>query len=229
MKTRIAILLSGEGTTAEAVIRACAAGTVNYEVGIIICSRKDAGIFQRINKLNSELNLAIPCILINHHTHPAGEGEPWQKGQQTIAEQTAIVNTIIACGCTLVVLLGYMKRTGATMIDAFGWHDDYTSPYQAMMLNTHTGLLPETKGAYGVFIQKRVLELRMQEAGQTLHVVSAEYDEGPTIAEHRIPVSPNDTPEGLFERVRIEEKAHIAQDIERFLRGRDELLTKQES
>ena len=224
MKPKVVILASGGGTTAEAFIRANANGDIAVDVSKIIVSRKDAGIFDRISRLNQELGLDIQCILINHQTHPASDDEQVARGCQTKAEEQAMIDSINASGADLVVLLGYMKRLGPDIVRTFGWRSDYTDPCEAMMLNTHPGLLPITKGLYGQFCQEKVLELGLPEAGQTLHIVAEDYDDGPVIAEHRVKVEPNDTAETLFERVQLTEKQYISGDIEAFIHKRQQFL-----
>ena len=220
MKPRIAILASGGGTTAEAFIRAAQRGEVNVDVSLVIVSRKNAGVFKRIADLNDEYGLNIRPILINHKTHPAGLGENVLPGDQTGAEEAAILATLLSGSYDLVALMGYMKRVGPNLIQAFGWVPEYTSLFQAKMINTHPGLLPDTKGFYGEQIQQYVLDHKLPYAGQTLHVVSEDYDDGPIIAEHKVPVEPGDTPETLFERVQAVEKQYLPKDIEDFIKAR---------
>ena len=116
--------------------------------------------------------------------------------------------------------MGYMKRVAPNLVQAFGWLPEYTSIFQAKMVNTHPGLLPDTKAYYGENIQKYVLERHLPYAGQTFHVVAAEYDDGPVIAEHKVPVEPNDTTETLFARVQAVEKQYLPGDIEDFINAR---------
>jgi phosphoribosylglycinamide formyltransferase 1 len=220
MNPRIAILASGGGTTAEAFIRASQRGDINVDVGLVIVSRKQAGIFQRITGLNSEFGLHIPCVLINHHTHPAGHGEHVDQGCQTIGEELAILTSLLSGSFDLVASMGYMKRNGPNIIDAFGWRPEYTSIYQAKMVNTHPGLLPDTKALYGLRIQQYVLDHRLPYAGQTLHLAGKEYDDGPIIAEHKLSVESGDTPEMLFARVQEVEKKYLPRDIEDFIHAR---------
>lgn len=224
MKPRIAILASGGGTTAEAVIRAAAADTVSYEVSLVISSRDDKGLRERIQSLNEEFGLQIEFVLINHKTHPPAAGETMQRGYQTQAEEAAILQRLAAGSFDLVACLGYMKHVGPTIVAEFGWRAEYKSMYQARMLNTHPGLLPDTAAFYGENIQKYVLEKGLPFGGQTLHLVSEEYDEGPIVAEHKVPVEPGDTSETLFARVQIVEKQYLPGDIDDFLRARQAYL-----
>ena len=220
MNPRIAVLASGGGTTAEAFIRAGQKGEINVDVGLVIVSRKDAGIFQRIAGLNTEFGLHIDCILINHVTHPAAGAEHVGKGRQTAGEEAAILAALLGGSFDLVTNMGYMKLIGANIVQAFGWLPEYTSVFQARLVNTHPGLLPDTKAMYGSKIQQYVLDNHLPYGGQTLHAVSEEYDAGPIIAEHKVPVEPGDTVETLFARVQAAEKQYLPRDIEDFIKAR---------
>jgi len=227
MNPRVAILASGGGTTAEAFIRAGQTGQINVAVELVICSRKDAGIFQRVKDLNKEFKLDIETVLINHQTHPAAIGEHVGRGDQTAGEEAAILTKLLSGSFDLIALMGYMKRVGPDLIEAFGWLPEYTSAFQARMVNTHPGLLPDTKGFYGQQIQEYVLEHHLPYGGQTLHVVSEKYDDGPIIAEHKVPVEPGDTAEKLFARVQTVEKKYLPGDIEDFIKARQAYIMKE--
>jgi len=229
MKPRIAILASGGGTTAEAFIRANQAQQIAVDVSLVIVSRADAGIFERIKQLNDEFGLQIETRLISAKTHPAAADEMVERGYQTAAEQAAILEALQADNFDLIALMGYMKRIGPNLVAAFGWHTDYRSSFQAMMVNTHPGLLPDTKGFYGQAIQQYVLDHHLPYAGQTLHIVSEDYDDGPIIAEHKVPVEPDDTAESLFARVQATEKQYLPHDIEDFIRARRAYNSQQRS
>jgi phosphoribosylglycinamide formyltransferase 1 len=227
MKPRIAILASGGGTTAEAFIRAGQRGEINVDVGLVIVSRRDAGVFQRIKDLNTEYGLHIETILINHQTHPASHAEHVGQGEQTGGEEAAILTSLLGGSFDLVALMGYMKKVGPNVIQAFGWLPEYSSVFQARMVNTHPGLLPDTKAFYGEQIQQYVLDHHLPYAGQTLHAVAEEYDDGPIIAEHKVPVEPGDTSETLFARVQAIEKKYLPKDIEDFIKARLAYMQKE--
>lgn len=217
---KIAILASGQGSTAEALIHACQRHEVDAEVVLVICNREHAGVFDRIEKLNQQYGLHIKTYLVNGTTHPAAAGEVVPRGAQTHAEERAILKILKGAELDLIVLMGYLRRLGPRLVQEFGWQDSYTSPYQAMMLNSHPGLLPATAGTFGIHTQHLTLEKRLPFGGHTLHIVSDDYDEGPTIAEYKVKVEPGDTAESLFSRVQAAEKAHVPGDIEAFIEGR---------
>lgn len=223
---KIAILASGEGTTAESFILATISGKIAGKVGLVICNQEDAGIFRRIARLNKKFGLNIDCRLINSKTHPVRKDEVLKPGSQTIAEQTAIAKILEQGKFELIVLMGYMKKVGPKLVQSYGWRPDYSSVYDARMVNTHPGLLPETKGLYGKLVQDHVLLKRLPYGGQTLHVVAEDYDMGPTIAEHRVAVKSADTAASLFKRVKSTEKRYLPTDIYNFILARQQYLHK---
>lgn len=227
--SRVAILASGEGTTAEAFITAAVQVKTSVQAALVICNNQAAGVFERVAKLNKLHGLDIQTVLINSTTHPAATGETKVPGGQTAAEEAAIVEYIKLSGVDLVLLMGYMKRVGSNMVSEFGWRPEYTSPFQAMMLNTHPGLLPETKGLYGSHVQEHVIKNHLSHGGQTLHVVAEDYDDGPVVADHKVKVLPDDTPESLFDRVKVAEKQFLPLDVDKFIKNRLQYLKTKEA
>ncbi len=216
---RVAILASGSGTTAEAFIRTVQREAYPIDVTCAVSNNKTAGIFDRVAQLNAEFGLHIETAVINS-SQPASK-EPLVHGQQTEAEQSAILTLLEEHSVDLVLLLGYMKRIGPLLLQAYGWQPGYTSIYQARMLNTHPGLLPATIGTHGLGTQEFTLAQGMTEGGQTLHVVSDAYDTGPTVVEHRVPVEPGETAESFFARVQAVEKQHITADVMAFMQAQE--------
>ena len=112
---------------------------------------------------------------IGPRTHPRSGGEPFRPGLQTTAEAAAIAQLLTAGSFEIVVLMGYLRRVDPSLVHQFGWREGYGSHFDAGMLNTHPGLLPETKGLYGVAVQEFVLNRGFSEAGHVIHVVAEEY------------------------------------------------------
>jgi phosphoribosylglycinamide formyltransferase-1 len=136
----------------------------------------------------------------------------------------AILKALQDAQFDLILLLGYMKKVGSRLVHAFGWRSEYSSPYQAIMLNSHAGLFPDTKGYYGIHKEERVLAGHFPFSGYTLHVVAEDYDDGPTIAEHKQPVEPSDTIESLLVKDQALEKQYLPSDVETFLKARGKYL-----
>ncbi|MCL2038091.1 amidophosphoribosyltransferase [Candidatus Saccharibacteria bacterium] len=220
----IAIFASGAGSTAEAIIRAARHNEINGRVKLIITNNPDAAVLSRVRKLNEELGLEIQTYIINSKTYPPTGREKIERGGQTRAEQTAILDVLKKAKIDLVLLLGYMRKIGPEIVKEYGWRKSYRSPHQARMLNTHPGLLPDTAGMMGLGAQEFVVDSGASVAGQTLHVVSDLYDEGPIVAFHTLAVQENETAEDLFARVQVLEKASLPTDIKQFIIGRKKFL-----
>ena len=93
----------------------------------------------------------------------------------------------------LVVLAGYLKLVPAPVIARF----------RDRILNVHPALLPAFggKGMYGQRVHQAVLASGARESGATVHLVDEAYDRGPVLAQVRVPVLPDDTPDRLAARV----------------------------
>ncbi len=200
-RPKLAILASGSGTTAEALIHATQSGILNADVRLVITNNENAGVLQRIERFN-QMGLGIEVLVINSKTHPGEAG----RGEQTPAEAQAIYDAITAAEIDLVLLLGYMRKVMQPVLGL-------------RILNTHPGLLPATRGLHGSDVQRLVLEEHHEFTGQTLHEVAAEYDSGRIIAEHKIPVMPWDTIETLKTAAQLMEKAYIGVEVENYLKS----------
>ncbi|HEU4762058.1 MAG TPA: phosphoribosylglycinamide formyltransferase [Gemmatimonadales bacterium] len=93
----------------------------------------------------------------------------------------------------LVVLAGYLKRVPPPVV----------ARYHRRIINIHPALLPAFggQGMYGKRVHAAVLASGRRESGCTVHLVDEEYDQGPILAQRRVPVLPDDTVESLAARV----------------------------
>ena len=64
---------------------------------------------------------------------------------------------------------------------------------------------------YGLHVHRAVLAAREPKTGASVHVVDAEYDTGPVIAQCEVSVEPGDTPESLAVRVQAQERALLVE------------------
>lgn len=106
----------------------------------------------------------------------------------------------------LVVLAGYMKRVPPSVVKQF----------HGRIVNVHPGLLPEFGGAgmYGARVHQAVLSSGARTTGVTVHLVDDEFDHGPVVAQWRIKVNENETPESLAARVLEVEHAIYPRAVE---------------
>lgn len=202
----IAILASGSGSTAEACIKATQDGRLRARVGLVICNNppEREGIYGRVKRLNSQYGLAIPILRISGVTHPGGRG---RQGEQTLEEAAAIAYEVNRAGCSLVGLMGYMKKIRGGLLQDFGWHHGMESLADVRMINSHPGPMPQTEGLRGREANKAVLAMGLKYSALTVRTVSADYDRGMIIQETRVPVAPGDTADELFGRVQAVENA----------------------
>lgn len=109
------------------------------------------------------------------------------------AEFDAIIDRALRdAGVRYVALAGYMRILSEGFVQ--GW--------AGRMLNIHPSLLPLYKG---LDTHGRALAAGDVEGGCSVHVVTAELDDGEVIAQARVPILPGDTPDCLAARVLAEE------------------------
>lgn len=109
------------------------------------------------------------------------------------ADSAAWLELLRRYGADLVVLAGYLRLVPAPVISAF----------RGRIINVHPALLPAFggKGMYGHRVHEAVLASGVRESGATVHLVDEVYDHGRILAQVRVPVLPDDTPQRLAARV----------------------------
>jgi phosphoribosylglycinamide formyltransferase-1 len=106
----------------------------------------------------------------------------------------------------LVVSAGFMRILGGPFLDRLG---DRT-------INTHPALLPAFPGAHAV---RDALAAGVEVTGCTVHQVDDGVDTGPVIDQRRVAVLPGDSEASLHERIKVEERAMLAQTVARLARA----------
>lgn len=109
----------------------------------------------------------------------------------------------------LWVLAGFLTVIPSSLLTAIS----------APIVNTHPSLLPRYggKGMYGMRVHEAVLRGQEKFSGCSVHYVTAGVDEGEVLAQARVLVTDDDSPESLAKRVLAEEKVLLAQVIQGFL------------
>jgi phosphoribosylglycinamide formyltransferase 1 len=105
------------------------------------------------------------------------------------ARDAAMADWLRTQGVELVVLAGYMHVLTTAFLERF----------PDAVVNVHPSLLPDFPGAHAVEEQLRA---GVTESGATVHLVDEGVDTGPILAQERVAVRPDDTPESLHERIR---------------------------
>lgn len=104
----------------------------------------------------------------------------------------AVVDTLRSHDVDVVAMAGFMTILAKPMFDA----------YEGRVVNTHPSLLPAFRGAHAV---EEALEAGVKVSGCTIHVATADVDDGPILAQEPVRVEPDDTAETLHERIKAVE------------------------
>lgn len=172
---RLGVLISGAGTTLANLIERCADGRLrNVEVKLVISSRGKVGGVEITRRAN------LPLLIIRKRDYA---------DLSTFSH--AVTAALDSAGINLVVMAGFLCL----------WH--FPPHYEGRVLNIHPALLPKFggRGMYGQHVHQAVLAAGMAESGCTVHLADGAYDHGPIVAQTRVPVRPDDTPEFLAVRV----------------------------
>ncbi len=193
MPIRLAVLLSGSGTTLQNIIDRIDRGELDAAVAGVISSR--AGVFG----LERTKKHGIPaCEVVRREfaTHDAFN--------------TALWNAIRKLSPDLVVLAGFMSLI------------DVPADFHNRIINVHPALIPAFcgHGMYGHHVHEAVINYGAKLSGATVHFVDNEYDHGPIILQGTVPVLDDDTPDTLAERVQALERELYPQAIRLFAEGR---------
>ncbi len=114
------------------------------------------------------------------------------KGMPRAEHDQAMDAAIRASGAEWVALAGYMRILTP----------EFVSGWQGRMLNIHPSLLPKYPGLH---THERALEAGDSHGGCTVHLVTAELDDGPMLGQTPVAVMPGDTADTLAARVLIAE------------------------
>lgn len=110
-----------------------------------------------------------------------------------VERDAAIGAALAGAGVELALLAGYDQLLRPSYFDAYG----------GRTINIHPSLLPAHGGTgmVGLAVHRAVLAAGERETGVTIHEVTAELDSGPILAQARVAVLDDDTPETLAARV----------------------------
>ena len=190
---RIAVLLSGTGSSLENLLEKIDAGDVPGEVRVVISSKPAALGLERAARRG------IPAVAVARKEHP------------DVAEFNDALHAVLdRHEIDLVLLLGFLSP-----FETRGRFDGRT-------INVHPALIPAFvgKGCYGARVHEAVLESGVKVTGATVHFVDAEYDHGPIILQEALAVHDDDTPESLAARVQVLERRLVPEAVRLFAESR---------
>ena len=191
---RLGLLASHSGSNLAAIVAACQEGRIAATPVVTIGNNSGAFALERARRAD------IPVVHLSNQTHPDPK-----------ALDAAMAATLAAYNVDLVVLAGYMKRLGPEVLDR----------WQGRIINVHPSLLPKFggKGMYGERVHAAVIAAGEAVTGATIHHLTEEYDQGPIIAQVRVPVESQDTAVTLAARVLPHEHALYVDTLARIARG----------
>jgi phosphoribosylglycinamide formyltransferase-1 len=186
-RLKLAVLLSGSGTTLENIFLRCADNSIHADVAVVLSSR--AGVFG----LERARQRQVPALTVER-----------RKFDSPDTFSSAIYGELAHYAPDLICLAGFMSLLRVPTV------------FQHRVLNVHPSLLPAFggKGCYGHKVHEAVLRHGCKVAGCTVHFVDNEYDQGPIILQKAVPVLDTDTPDTLAERVQEAEREIYPQAIE---------------
>jgi phosphoribosylglycinamide formyltransferase-1 len=162
---KLAVFASGSGTNFENLVKQA------IPITFLFADKRDAKALARAEKLGV----------------PAFTFELKEFANKT-AYENAILELLVAHEIDLIVLAGYMKIIGSTLLSA----------YEGRIINIHPAYLPEFPGAHGI---ADAWQAGVSESGVTVHYVDAGVDTGQIIAQRRVPILADDTIESFEARI----------------------------
>jgi len=157
------VLISGNGSNLQSIIDSIDTGQINASLSAVISNNADAYGLTRAK------NHAIETRVIDHRLYDSRDLFD-QALQQCIEEFEP----------DYIVLAGFMRILGSALIQT----------YKNKILNIHPSLLPDYKG---LNTYQRAMDNRETEHGVSIHVVTAELDDGPVLMYGRYAIEDGDT------------------------------------
>lgn len=170
-KKRVAILVSGRGSNMAALIDAAAEPGFPAEIVAVISNRPGAGALAIAERAG------VATVVVDHKAFSSRE-----------AFDAALDAELKRVSPDVVCFAGFMRLLTPGFIVA----------WEGRMLNIHPALLPSFKG---LDTHARALAAGVRLHGCTVHLVTAEMDAGPIIAQAAVPVLDGDDEDALAARV----------------------------
>jgi formyltetrahydrofolate-dependent phosphoribosylglycinamide formyltransferase len=194
-KTKIAILISGNGSNMQAIVNACENNLIKAEVSLVLSNKKDAKglIFAK------EKN--IKTAFIDHKEflkNSISINQARENFDKKIDEEIEKSNSEFVC------LAGFMRILSP-------W---FVNKWYKKMINIHPSLLPEFRGANAVF---DAIQTKAKKTGCTIHYVSEEVDAGEIIAQKSVEIFEDDSVETLAARILKEEHKIYVEALKKIL------------
>ena len=164
---KLAVLISGNGSNLQSIIDAIEQGRLNAQIKAVVSNNSAAYGLVRATQHG------LSTWVIDHRDYQ--DREQYDGVLQHYLESVA---------ADYIVLAGFMRILGPGIIKAF----------EHRILNIHPSLLPAYKG---LNTHQRALDDNATHHGVSIHLVTAELDDGPIICQAKYPVEAGDRVEDL--------------------------------
>ncbi|HJV16672.1 MAG TPA: phosphoribosylglycinamide formyltransferase [Bacillales bacterium] len=172
---KIAVFASGSGSNFQSIVDEIEAGRLEAKISLLVCDNPGAYVIDRAKKAG------IQCFVFN------------PKEYRLKADyEREIAFELKSYGVDFVVLAGYMRLIGSTLLE----------DYEGRMVNIHPSLLPDFPGKDAI---GQALAAKVDESGVTIHYVDNGMDTGPIIAQKKVKLDQNETRESLEKKIHIVE------------------------
>jgi phosphoribosylglycinamide formyltransferase-1 len=186
----IAVLASGRGSNLQAMIDSIEKGYLKARISVVISDIGNAYALDRAKKHGIKAFFVDP--------------EKYSSKELYEKEVLAVLREHRA---ELVLLAGYMKILGKTLLTA----------YKDRILNIHPALLPAFPGLHA---QKQAFEHGVKVAGCTVHFVDETLDGGAIILQRCVEVKEDDTDKTLADRILEQEHKIYPEAVKLFVENR---------
>lgn len=184
---RLAALASGHGSNFEALALASQRGTLGGQLALLACDRPEAGAIARAERLG------VPWVC-----PPSG------RFRTRLEDERAWLDVLRAHDIHALLLAGFMRRLHAPFLEAF----------PDRILNLHPSLLPSFPGLEAI---RQAFDHGARVTGVTVHLVDADLDAGPIVAQEAVPIRDGDTLGTLERRIHEVEHRLYPEAVRRYL------------
>lgn len=188
-KPSVVILISGRGSNMKSIVNAVQSGDLDVNISAIISNRPDAAGLEFAQQAN------IANAVVDHK-----QFESRESFDQALAKEIDLYSP------DLVVLAGFMRILTTEFVNHFA----------GKLINIHPALLPKFKG---LNTHQRAIDAGEKEHGASVHIVTAELDDGPVVLQAKVPVLADDTEQTLAARVLEQEHLLYPAAIKQLISG----------
>ena len=187
---KIAVLISGTGTNMVAIINAINAGELDASIEYVVSSNSHAKGIAKAQEAG------IDTVVFE----PVDYADPE-------AVDRKMVELFEARDVEYVVMAGYMRKVTPVLLDA----------YPNRVVNLHPALLPKHHGAHAI---QDAYDAGDDVTGITIHFANEEYDKGPIIFQHEVPIDHDEPADTLEAHIHEAEHTYYPKVLQLIAQGK---------